>query len=172
MRVLVTGAGGFVGRHLIRELLEHRHEIVAFDARPKPAAHPSVPWRTGDIRQAESVRDCVTDGRPDACIHLAAMTFIPAGWAEPDLIFSVNLLGTLHLLQAFKASAPKARILVISSAEVYGHSERPHPVTENDLFDPTNPYAVAKAAADQMSLLYHREYSLPILVARPCNHIG
>ncbi|MBI2438439.1 MAG: GDP-mannose 4,6-dehydratase, partial [Lentisphaerae bacterium] len=94
------------------------------------------------------------------------------GWRSPATVFSVNLLGTLNLLEAFRSCAAAARILVVSTAEVYGRRPRSKPVKEEDLLDPDSPYAIAKAAADQMALLYAHEHAMRVMTVRPYNHIG
>ncbi|MBU4198365.1 MAG: GDP-mannose 4,6-dehydratase [Verrucomicrobia bacterium] len=172
MRVLVTGASGFVGKHLIRELLRHDHEPLAFDLVPARSLPVSVPGFTGDILNAELLLRLVARIRPDACVHLGGISFVPEGWHNPERMLSVNVLGAIHLLEAFRKSSAGAHILVISSAEVYGCRPRSHPITEQELLDPDNPYAVSKAAADQMSLLYASYHGMHIMTARPCNHIG
>lgn len=172
MHVLITGAGGFVGRHLVRELLRCQHEVIAFDVDPALAGSSPVQTCIGDIRESATIKEVVARFRPEACIHLSGIAFVPQGWVNTAEIFAINLMGTLHLLEAFYIAAPKARILVISSAEVYGRLSRNHPLREDEALAPDNPYAVSKAAADQMTLLYARQHGLHALTARPCNHIG
>lgn len=172
MRVLVTGAGGFVGKHLIRELRQHGHEPLALDIVHDRRLPASVPSFAGDILDAEMINRLVARTRPDACAHLSGIAFVPEGWHNPDRMFSVNVLGTVHLLEAFRKSAAQARILVISSAQIYGHQLRERPITENDLMNPDNPYAISKAAADQLTLLYARQHGMHTMTARPYNHIG
>ncbi|MFA5042790.1 MAG: GDP-mannose 4,6-dehydratase, partial [Kiritimatiellia bacterium] len=119
-----------------------------------------------------AVNAVVAQTRPEACVHLSAISFVPEGWRNPDALFSINLLGTIHLLEAFRRHSPGARILVVSSAEVYGLRPRPGPVQEDDLLDPDNPYAISKAAADRLALLYERQHGLKVMTVRPYNHIG
>ena len=172
MRVLITGAGGFVGQHLIRELLRNGHEVIAFDL--EFAGNPSCPFKTvtGDIQDAETVHHLVSSACPDACIHLSAISFIPDGWMHIENMFSVNLTGTLHLLEGFRKAAPEARILVVSSVEVYGRAMTTHLIREDDPLNPDNLYAISKAAADRTTLLYASHYGMNTITARPCNHIG
>ncbi|MFC1461080.1 GDP-mannose 4,6-dehydratase [Verrucomicrobiota bacterium] len=172
MRVLVTGSAGFAGPHLIRELLDHDHEVVAFDLNPKAGHLRDIKTFAGDIQDSDIVDRVVAEVRPDACIHLSAISFVPEGWANIRSMFSVNLTGTLNVLEAFRKSAPEARVLVISSAEVYGSNQRNDLVTEDDAVNPDNPYAISKAAADSVTLLYAHEYSMHTMTARPGNHIG
>lgn len=170
MRVLVTGAYGFVGRHLGVELEQRGHT-------PLPLLHPSEgpappQGAVADICDREALAAAVEALQPEAVIHLAGMAFVPAGWTEPGRMFTVNTVGTLHLLEALRATAPTAPCLVVSSAEVYGRAARPRPLVETDAFQPSNMYAVSKAAADQAALLYAQRYGMPVMSARPGNHIG
>ena len=173
MRILVTGACGFVGRHLVAELLAHRHDPVALDLSARPAEFPAaVSYYRGDIADAGQLRQVVAEIRPEGCIHLAGLAFVPIGWSDPARTMQVNLIGTINLLEALRHSAPEARLLLISSAEVYGRKSLSAPLTEDAPLQADNPYALSKSAAESMTFLYGRRYGLPVMAARPCNHIG
>lgn len=172
MRALITGSQGFVGRHLIRELQDHDWEIGGVDLAPAGAQPAAIDYFQADIRDARALEKTVRQFRPAACIHLSGLAFVPEGWANAEAVFSINTLGTIHLLEACRQFAPAAKILVVSSAEVYGEQTGQRLVTENDELAPANLYAVSKAAADQIARLYAGQYSLPAIVARPSNHIG
>ena len=172
MRVLVTGANGFVGRHTVHDLQQAGHTVSGFGRSAASAIQPALDMHTGDIQDKDAVNNVVAQTRPEACVHLSAISFVPEGWRNPEALFSINLLGTIHLLEAFRRQAPDARILVASSAEVYGQRPRPRPVQEDDWMDPDNPYAISKAAADRLALLYARQHGLRVMTVRPYNHIG
>lgn len=172
MRVLVTGAFGFVGRYLIAELRQHGHDIFAYDVGPVPPDLRDVEAASGDVRDAASLRNAIRRAAPDACVHLAALAFVPAGAEDPQAMIDVNILGTIRLLESFRREAPKARVLVVSTAQVYGRIPRPAPLREEDPLAPDSIYAISKAAADDVARLYARQYGMDILVARPYNHIG
>ncbi|MCX6993491.1 MAG: GDP-mannose 4,6-dehydratase [Kiritimatiellaeota bacterium] len=172
MRVLVTGANGFVGRHTVHDLQQAGHTVSGFDLSNSPANQPTLDIHAGDIQDKDAVNEVVAQTRPEACVHLSALSFVPEGWRNPEALFSINLLGTIHLLEAFRRLSPGARILVVSSAEVYGLCPRPRPVQEDDLLDPDNPYAISKAAADRLALLYARQHGMMVMTVRPYNHIG
>ncbi len=171
MRVLVTGSSGFVGRYLVEELRAHGHSPIGFDA---ALSDPplDIPEYAGDIVDADSLRHCLTDAPPDACIHLAGIAFVPMGWYDPARVMQVNVNGTLTLLEAVRAVSPTARVLVVSSAEVYGRAARSDPARESDELAPSNLYGVSKMAADQAALLYHGQYGMHTITARPQNHVG
>ncbi len=171
MRILVTGSSGFVGRYVIDELKAAGHEPVRADNRKaqEPSAEPEY---VGDLRDPAFSKDIITREKPDGCIHLAGIAFVPMGWSDPSLVFSVNVQATLSLLEAFREIRPDARVLVVSSAEVYGREIRKEVLHEQDELRPENLYAVSKMAADLSALLYARQYDMSVMTARPQNHIG
>jgi GDP-4-dehydro-6-deoxy-D-mannose reductase len=172
VRILVTGACGFVGRHVVSELIRAGHTPLAFDA-AQPAGPPlPADVHIGDLRNASVLGKVVSELAPDACIHLAGIAFVPTGWSDPELVFSVNLLGTINVLEAFHVGAPRARMLIVTSAEVYGRVPGNHAFAEDAPLTPDNLYAVSKMAADLSSLLYARRYGMHVMTARPGNHIG
>ena len=171
MRILITGARGFAGRHVIGELQAHGHTLLLQDLTPARGAEPFPGW-TGDLRDAADVRQAVRRLQPEAAVHLAGLSFVPQSWAQPAECFAVNVLVTLNLLEAFRLEAPRARLLVVSTAEVYGRPAGVQRLTEASPLQPLTPYAVSKAAADRMALLYAGHHGRSVLVARPKNHIG
>ncbi len=169
MRVLVTGASGFAGQHLARELLAHGHEVVAFDLEPVETAGDLTAVQ-GDIRIRAEVAECVKKAHPDACIHLAALAFVPDGDRNPLPMLDVNVCGTLHVLNALRDTAPACRCLVVSSSRVYGNVAGP--VTEASPLLPAELYGISKVAAESAALGYAQHHGVPVIVARPGNHIG
>ena len=172
MRVLVTGASGFVGRHLIRELLKNNHEIVAFDMAFQSPIDGVDQQFTGDIMDAECLEKVTASTKPGACVHLGAISFAPSGKNNAPKMFAVNVVGTLNVLEAFRKGAPSARILVISTAHVYGRAASDRPVEEDSPLTPAGMYAISKAAADMATMEYSKQYGMCNMVARPNNHIG
>lgn len=170
MRVLVTGAAGFVGRHLTDELTRHGHQPILLDRNPPPDS--PFPFVVADINDADALRRSIAAHHPEACVHLAGIAFVPVGWQDPELVFRVNLLGTLNLLESIRFEAPRCRTLIVSSAEIYGHEDPGYPLGEDSPLQPQNPYAVSKAAADLSALLYARHHGLAVMTARPANHCG
>lgn len=172
MRILVTGAGGFVGRHLVRELTQGGHEVLAFDqgcSSPVPGATSSS---TGDLRDAGAMDRLFAATRPDACAHLGGLSFVPAGKANPEIMLAVNIVGTVNVLEAVRAQVPACRVLVVSTAQVYQATAGGPPAGEDTPLLPTTVYAISKAAADLTSLAYAKRYGLPVMTARPNNHTG
>ena len=164
MRVLVTGADGFVGRHL-RALLQRRGDEVIAAAGPA-GAEGCVAL---ELTDGAAVRSLISSARPDAVIHLAGISSVAASHKNPLLAFDVNARGTVHLLEALRLEAPKSRLLFVSSGEVYGAVG--HRAREADAPAPSSPYASSKAAAEVMVLQYAR-LGLHAVVARAFNHLG
>ena len=166
MRVVVTGATGFVGGHLLAALRAAGHEPVALGG-----PHDPPPAIAVDLLDSAAVRDVVAGAAPDAIVHLAGQAFVPLSVVDPLGTLAVNATGTAHVLEA--ARAVRARVLVVSSAEVYG-IQRPErmPLDETAVLRPGNAYAASKVAAETYALAWHRSYGLDVVVARPFNHIG
>src|SRR5687767_2833659 len=141
MRVLVTGAEGFVGGHLLPELRAQRHETITW-ASPRHAGGV-------DVRDAAAVRERLASARPEAVVHLAGITHLPKVLADPAAALAVNVTGTLNVLEATRRVAPLARVLIVSSAAVYG-SPRPDslPLDEMTPLLAEHPYGVQKIATE------------------------
>lgn len=170
MKTLVIGCNGFAGRHAAAALLHAGHEVVGGDVACSPGSPiPCLEMDVGDLASISRVLETV---RPDAVLHLGGIAFVPLGWTEPQRVFSVNTIGTLNLLDAIRRHAPATRVLVVTSAEVYGSHPAPQPLAEDAPYRPDNIYGVAKAAADHAALLYAAHHHLDAMVARPSNHIG
>lgn len=163
-RLLVTGGGGFVGRH-VQAACSAGGTLERWDVHATP--HGS------DIRDAREVRSWVEGIRPDAVLHLAAQSFVPRSFDAPQETIEVNLLGTLNLLEGLKAIGFTGRMIYVSSGDVYGHvPDEALPVTEGRIPEPRSPYAVSKIAAEQLCLQHHRTEALDVIIARPFNHVG
>ena len=170
MKVLVTGCNGFAGRHAVAALRQAGHEAIGGDLAISPCGTNSC--LEVDVRDLASISRALETVRPEAILHLGGIAFVPLGWTEPQLVFSVNTIGTLNLLDAVRRQARPVRVLVVTSAEVYGSHPAPAPLAEDAPYRPDNIYGVAKAAADHASLLYAAHHRLDVMVARPSNHIG
>jgi GDP-4-dehydro-6-deoxy-D-mannose reductase len=128
--------------------------------------------RQVDIRLASEVDAAVADFRPTHVVHLAAQSHVPTSFRDPEGTWQVNVMGTLHLLEAVRRYAPEAAVLFVGSSEVYGRSfQIGTPLPETALLQPQNPYAASKAAADLMCGQYAGQ-GLRTIRLRPFNHIG
>lgn len=166
-KLLVTGLTGFVGRHLLAAMAEGAY----------PGWH-LIAQQKHDLLQPASIDAWLQaqagDGAIDAVIHLAGQTFVPAAFENPAHTLQVNVLGTLHLLQALGRRGFAGTFLYVSSGDVYGQvAPEQLPIAETLAPQPRNPYAVSKLAAEQLALQWGRtEPGWRVLVARPFNHIG
>ncbi len=173
MRILVTGAAGFVGQHLRHELVQNGHEPLGLDVPSQLEAQRGWIDFPTDLRDAAAVDAVVRQLLPDACIHLGAVSFIPSGQTRPDTMLSVNISGTFALLEALKRRAPRCKTLVVSTAQIYAPALDPSiPLDEEAPLAPPHLYAISKMAADLAALGYARRHGLPIMTARPNNHTG
>lgn len=168
MRVLVTGADGFVGKHLCRHLRDQGDEVVGYGG---PAAEPTAA-KTVDICEEAAVLRMVADARPEAVIHLAGWASVGSSYAQPTPCFEVNALGTAYLVDAIRKEAPTARLLLISSGEVYGEAGGGGVSSESTPLAPKSPYATSKLAAELVVRQFVASYSLDVVIARAFNHVG
>jgi GDP-4-dehydro-6-deoxy-D-mannose reductase len=163
-RLLVTGASGFVGRHLLAAV-----EAGAFGEGVQPIAWPSGM----DLRDEQAVFAYITESAPTDVIHLAAQSFVPRAIAQPRETYEINVIGTLSLLEALTANSFQGRFLYISSGDVYGRvAPEALPVDHATPPHPGNPYASSKLAAEELCLQWGRRTGREVLIARPFNHIG
>lgn len=167
---LITGADGFVGRYLRQYLRDHGWVVRCCDVHG-PASDPN--WFLGDMTQAESVDSLLSWAAKDVThiFHLAAITFVPESGRNPYRAFDVNLQGTVLLTDAMRRHTPSARLVYIGSAEVYGRP-RALPMDEEHPIEPTNPYAISKAAADLYCGYLYAANQLDVVRMRPFNHSG
>jgi GDP-4-dehydro-6-deoxy-D-mannose reductase len=170
MRVLVTGADGFVGKHLCRHLRENGDEVIEAHGPRGDSAH--APGLSVDVTALESVRACVAEARPDGVIHLAGFSSVAKSHQDPARAFAVNAQGSVNLLVALKESAPRARVVLVGSGEMYGAVPSGTRATEDTPLRPLSPYAAAKVAAEVAGLQFTRGYKLEVVSARPFNHLG
>lgn len=176
MRVLITGATGFVGSHLLEEYVSRDARIYATKKFRSDMSNVEdicgdITLLDMDITDAHSVDKAVRAARPEIIHHLAAQSFVPASWSYPTETFQTNALGTLNLFEAVKKNCPEAVIHIASSSEVYGIPAT-LPITENMIPNPVSPYGVSKLAMDRLGYQYYKSYDLKIVVTRAFNHTG
>jgi NAD dependent epimerase/dehydratase len=179
MKILVTGADGFIGSHLTEALVRAGHDVRAFvlynsfnswgwldhcgaDVKGKFEVFP------GDVRDPNGVRTAMRGC--DAALHLAALIAIPYSYHSPDTYVETNIRGTLNIVQAAR-DLGIARVIQTSTSEVYGTAQFV-PITEDHPLQGQSPYSATKIGADQIALSFHRAFGTPVLVLRPFNTYG
>ncbi len=183
MRFFVTGISGFAGRHLAAHLLELGHAVGGVarqDGALESLRHPAGGRLSAaavdacDIRDRVRLREALGRARPDGVFHLAAVAFVPKTIERPELAYEVNFLGTVELLAAVREIAPRARVVLVTTGEIYGAVDpaRDLPILETQPLRPLSPYSVSKAAADLAGFEAFWSESLDVVRARPFNHTG
>jgi GDP-4-dehydro-6-deoxy-D-mannose reductase len=174
VRALVTGIGGFVGRHLVRHLLDEGDAVCGIARRDSAADLPkTVEVVHADLTDRAAVEAIVRDSRPEAVYHLAAQSSTGASFVDPWATLSNNVLGQLNVCEAVLAAGLRPRILVVGSSDEYGRVLPQEVPTHEDVpLRPTTPYAVSKVAQDMLGHQYFAQHKLPVVRVRPFNHTG
>jgi GDP-4-dehydro-6-deoxy-D-mannose reductase len=176
MRVFVTGAAGFAGSYLVRELLSEGHEvaglILATESRDRLTQHERFNKVIGDVTNLEALARTVGEFGPDQIFHLAGQASPAASWENPYMTFAVNTGGTANVLEAARLCG-SPRVVVVTSGLIYGSMEANRlPITEQSSPHPIHPYGVSKWAAGKLTRLYWERFQIPVIEVRPFNHIG
>ncbi|MCI4335375.1 MAG: GDP-mannose 4,6-dehydratase [Thermoplasmata archaeon] len=169
-RALVTGGTGFLGSDLSRALAAEGWEVrgtyLGHPASPEGCpVLPATTLQPLDVTQPESVRKAVEEFRPDAIFHFAGQAFVQRSFADPAGTYAVNLLGTLHVLEAMRRHVPRASMVFAGSGTEYG-APRQVPTPEEAPLLPTSPYAASKAAADLLCYQYAQSFETRVLRLR------
>ncbi|NLN83935.1 MAG: SDR family NAD(P)-dependent oxidoreductase [Firmicutes bacterium] len=177
MKVLVTGADGFIGSHLTEALLKEGYKVRAlaqYNSFNYWGWLEDIPENkklevvTGDVRDPNYCREICKD--IDIVFHLAALIAIPYSYVAPDSYVDTNVRGTLNICQAAQDSDVK-RILVTSTSEVYGTAQYV-PIDENHPLQPQSPYSASKIGADAIAMSFYNSFELPLTIVRPFNTYG
>ncbi len=177
--VLVTGADGFIGSHLVERLTELGARVRAFCLYTSqgscgwidslaPEVRARLDVRRGDVRDSRFVEEACEGA--DCVFHLAALIAIPYSYQAPESFVETNMRGTLHVLEAVRRRSVR-RLVSASTSEVYG-TPQALPIRETHALGAQSPYAATKIAADQLALAYHRSFATPVVVLRPFNTYG
>ncbi len=183
-RVLVTGADGFMGSHLVEALVQSKARVVAFTRSRSTHGTSQLDLRhigylsaqleqviAADIASPETTR-IIEDAAPQVILHLAADAYVPRSFTQPVEVFAINANGTLHVLEAARRLPKLERVVLTSSSEVYGTARDNLPIDEDHPLLPTSPYGASKVAADRLAYSYRVTFGLPVAVIRPFNTYG
>ncbi len=179
-KILVTGAGGFIGSHLTDELVRQGHRVrvlVRYNGRDDrgsladlpPAIQSEIEVERGDLKDPGAVLRAVADC--EWVFHLGALIAIPYSYHNPYDVVQTNVLGTAHVLDACRSSSRLERVVLTSTSEVYGTAQRV-PIDEQHPLQGQSPYAATKIAADALGESYYRSFGLPVVILRPFNTFG
>lgn len=170
--VLVTGAAGFVGSHLIELLEQGPDQVVAW---LRPGTEPllsgtRVIWHSVELHDRAAVADAVAASTPSEIYHLAGVPHIGDSWSHVHETFAGNVLGTHHLFDALRDAGLKPRVVITSSAFVYAPSNSA--ITERDTIRPNSPYGTSKVAQEMLAMRAWEDDGIPAVIARSFNHVG
>lgn len=169
-RVLIFGAGGFVGSYLCKEFLNNGYKVSGTDKGEGTALPPEVDFYKTDLMQADAVENLISRIQPDIIVNLAAISSVGASWNMPQTTMAINVIGALNIMEAARKSEQKPKILFVGSSEEYVVSE--NPLDENTQLNANNPYGISKVTQEQFAKLYKEQYGLKIYCVRPFNHTG
>jgi len=167
-KALITGASGFVGKHLKEELQNNGYQVITTDVVGSEI--------NMDITNEQEVLEVLSYTKPDYIFHLAAIAFVPTSWEKPEIVFNINALGSLKLFEVIK-SLKKANydptIQIACSSEEYGEvHDNEIPINEYNPLRPLSPYGVSKVAMDLLGYVYYKSCKMKVIRTRAFNHEG
>jgi len=168
--VLITGAGGFAGSHLLDHLAGTAELVAWTHSTPRRELVPLARWQSVDLRDRDAVRSALRDLNPARVYHCAGSPQVAESWNDTAQPLAINAMGTHHLLDAMRRVGLRARVLVVGSALVYAASDAP--LSESDRLAPTSPYGRSKLAQEQIGLRAFADDGLDVIVTRTFNHTG
>lgn len=173
--IVVTGAAGFAGGHLLDHLAsQHPTDRLIGWHRPggtEPSrAHADVDWRAVDVGDRKAVVQAILEAAPDRVFHLAGDASVATSWTSALPHLRTNVIGTESLFEAVGRAGKPCRIVVVTSAQIYGMSDEP--ISEDGALLPQSPYGLTKLAQDRLAMIAASSDGLDVMVARPFNHIG
>lgn len=174
MKILVTGASGFVGGYLIKDLLNRQHTVAAVVRNNSDVLkRNSVCTHELDILDFDAVKDCLVREQPDVVIHLAAQSSVAYSWQNPVVTMDINVKGTINIVKVIGEFLPNTKLVNVGSSDEYGLTARQGGKLTEDLpCLPQNPYSISKLCAEQMALKLAEKYGIVVVQVRPFNHFG
>ena len=179
MKILITGINGFAGSHLLDYIISNQDAEVHGIIQQKNDTQNIKPHlkrlklHTADISRSKDVARVIAKVKPDRLFHLAAQAHTQSSNKKAAESFSVNVLGSVNILEAVRSSSAKSRVLIVSSGYIYGGRKNEIDLPdENSAFHPSDPYSASKASIDHIAQTYKTFYGLNVAIVRPFNHTG
>lgn len=169
-KVLIFGIGGFVGRYLANEFLNHGYSVYGSDMNNNGTLPMRVKFYEANLLDAGSVHTVVQKTSSDMIINLAAISSVGQSWSIPQTTMSVNVIGALNIMEAAKRCNPMPKVMFIGSSEEYEVSDKP--LNESTPLNANNPYGISKVAQEQFAQMYSKNFGLQIYCVRSFNHTG
>lgn len=167
MKALITGSEGFVGRYLRTELEAHGYTVTGLDLQAGPQT------LAVDLLDAEATLDAVRTTAPEVIFHLAGQANVGKSWRIPGKTIELNEIAAVNLLEAVRTVCPECAVVLVGSSDQYGSlQEAGVSVSEETKMQPMNPYAISKAAQEQLGMAYAKSYGLRVCMTRSFNHGG
>jgi GDP-4-dehydro-6-deoxy-D-mannose reductase len=173
MNALVIGAAGFVGHHLIKGLITKGYTVYATKLPFEKSDDMDCIVIDLDIADEVKIKEAILTSHPDVIFNLAALSSVALSWERIEQTFMINVIGVIHLLNSVKAVDKDIRVVLIGSSEEYGYIEDAvMPIGESHQVNPSNPYAISKAAQTNLGSMYAHAFDMNIIMMRAFNHIG
>ena len=151
-KVLIFGAGGFVGQYLAQEFIKHDYTVVGTDESERGNLPESIPFFKANLLDVTAVEQLIADTAPDMIINLAAVSSVGMSWKNPQMTISINVNGALNIIESAMKCVKRPKILLIGSSEEYAASGKP--INEFDPLNANNPYGISKMKQELFAKLY------------------
>lgn len=169
-KVLITGAGGFVGKYLIKEFRDNNYDVIACDINKGNDFCKDVTYYDMNILDKQRIEEILDKTKPDYIINLAAISSVGMSWSIPEKTMEVNIIGMLNILEAVRKVTPTSKVMLIGSSEEYEAKDKP--LKEKDKVNSNNPYGISKVAGENIAKMYKERYGMNIICTRSFNHTG